>query len=187
MRVRGVLEASALMPMTALWLVGCGNVQVRPLATGALERPAYELAGRSLDSLRDEARRLCPNGAEVMRAAQRIDGAHGASSLPAEHWYSRWWQATRMTVAPAHGEAQLVVLCQPVTGASGLAAAPASTAPSAPARATAADADAAHDLRSGMTAALPAAAVNSARPGRAPATIPAPGGPRPASAPVLTY
>lgn len=259
----------ALIAVAAAQMGACGNLQVRPLATGVPDRPAYALAGRSLDKLRDEAQRLCPSGAEVLRSAQRLDGGRGVAE-PSANWYGRWWQTTQATLAPPDGQAQLVVLCQSIPGGTTLAALPPPAPPrpataslSVPGPGAAAEAAAAPDqvepggarparkstlqglglapvgegdlrsavqaprqprsepapatarsgdLRGGMTAALPAAAVRSGGPGRAPSAATVPGqartgadagpavaapasdaGPLPAvparsaSAPILTY
>lgn len=217
----------ALLPAATGLLVACGNVQVRPLATGAQDRPAYALAGPSLDGLREQARRLCPAGADVLRSAQRVDGGHAVQSTPAS-WYGNWWQKSQAALAPASADAQLVVLCQPVQGLSTLAALPpapltsstaaaAESASASESRPSAGDRNAADaapvgevELRGGMTAALPTAAVSSGRPGRAPSAAAAPGQARhgtasgaartsatgtetaatparPASSPILTY
>jgi len=167
---RGV--ARLLCLATGFGLAACGNIQVRPLATGVVEQPAYQLSGSSLSALRTEAQRLCPNGAEVLRHAQRIDDGH--DSAQAERWYGRWWQQTRSTLAPANQEAQLVVLCQPVPGSSVLAKAPDPVlAAEAAKKAAGPNASSVNkppslapvgegDLRDGMSAALTTSAVRSA-------------------------
>ncbi|MEK8052280.1 hypothetical protein AACH10_18660 [Ideonella sp. DXS22W] len=194
---RGALACSLLT------LAACGQVQVRTLATGEVERPAYALGGGSMAQLRDEAQRLCPNGAEVLRQSQRIDGARG--SPPAESWYGRWWQATQTTVAPPRHDAQLLVLCQATPGSGQLARLPEPVPPAAAASQSAAQGLAAHgqpkasgsaapvgegELRDGLTAALSRAAVRSAAepaPGPAPQPVSARKPMRASSAPVLTY
>lgn len=160
----GLLGTSGLM-------AGCGSIQVRPLATGVVEQSAYQLSGSSLSSLRSEAQRLCPQGGEVLRQAQRVEGGHEGGQ--GERWYGRWWQQTRNTLAPASQEAQLLVLCQPVPGSSVLAKAadpvPGAEAAKAAAGAAVSPASATGhpapvgegELRDGLAAALSPSAVRS--------------------------
>lgn len=194
----GLLLAACL----AAGLGGCGQVQVRPLATGVVEQPAYMLRGETLAQLRSEAQRLCPQGAEVLRQTQRIDGGH--ESAAAAHWSTRWLLQAQQRMAPPSQEAQLMVLCQAMPGDAVLAKAPVpAAAASTPATLSPRGSGAAPehgrvaagaspvgegDVRDGLSAALPAAGVRQAE---------APTGVRPvaasrkparaSSAPVLTY
>jgi hypothetical protein len=118
----------------AAQLGACGQVQVRQWATDSPERHAFALAGPSIDELHDRARQLCPGGADVLRSSRRLDGAQ--VGRPAGNWYSRWWQAGQSALAPASGQAQLMVVCQPVAGFSTLAAMPPPVATAATAPAT---------------------------------------------------
>lgn len=194
---RAVLSR-AMLALPAL-LAACGQMQVRSLATGAVERPAYQLSGASVAQLRGEAQRLCPNGADILRQSQRTDSGHDGSV--AEAWYGRWWQQTRTTLAPESKQSQLMVLCQPLAGSATLAKVPdaAATAASAALATVSADKAAAAmrstapvgegDLRDGLSAALAPSAVRSteaagtAKSARTSARSPT----RAASAPLLTY
>lgn len=186
----------------AATLSGCGQVQVRPLATGVVEQPAYMLSGETLAQLRSEALRLCPQGAEVLRQAQRVDGGH--ESATSAHWSTRWLLQAQQRMTPPSQAAQLMVVCQPMPGDASLAKAAASAVATTPIqgvhRTAGAMPDAQRgaaaglspvgegDVRDGMSAALPATGVRQAdtpastRPqvvGRLPT--------RPSSAPVLSY
>lgn len=200
--------ARCALGLITLGLAGCGNVKVRPLATGDVERPAYQLAGATLEQLRQETQRLCPEGADVLRHALRVDGGRGEAR--ADAWYGRWWQAAQSAVAPPSQDAQLLVVCQTQPGSAQLAKAM-PTAATAPATAPAAQLNAPRpaspapvgegEARDGQSAAMPRAAVRSAQAGT-PALAPGPGAAeagkpavkaaaarpmRASSAPVLSY
>lgn len=186
----------------ALGLSGCGQVQVRPLATGVVEQPAYMLSGQTVAQLRGEAQRLCPQGAEVLRQAQRVDGGH--ESAAAAHWSTRWLLQAQQRLAPPSQQAQLMVLCQPMPGDAMLARAPipavAASQPVAMAQlapgaapdglrgAAALSPVGEGDVRDGSSAALPATGVrqpDAAAATRAPGASRRPS--RASSAPVLSY
>ncbi|MBL8353167.1 MAG: hypothetical protein JNL87_22975 [Burkholderiaceae bacterium] len=87
-------------------LSGCASyLEVRSLATGRADQPAYELSGSEPAALHQEASRLCPQGADILRQAvqaqrPQVDGSMSQRlGLPAE-----WLEPPRRT-------AQLVVLC----------------------------------------------------------------------------
>lgn len=201
LRVRPTLM-TLLAACSGAGLIGCGQVQVRPLATGVVEQPAYMLSGETLAQLRSEAQRLCPQGAEVLRQAQRVDGGH--ESAAAAHWSTRWLLQAQQRMAPPSQGAQLTVLCQPMPGDAMLAKAPipaaassspaalnsrvAGAAPDGPRGAAGLSPVGEGDVRDGMSAALPATGV---RQGEAPAgTAPVLASRKPtraSSAPVLSY
>jgi len=91
-------------------------MEVRPLATGQVERAAYELSGATLDSLRREAQKLCPAGADVVRQA-----AVGQVPEAISGRWQRWLKVASDVVDPPPQQAQLVVVCR--AAASGLTAA----------------------------------------------------------------
>ncbi|MDT7834656.1 hypothetical protein [Aquabacterium sp. OR-4] len=193
-------------PLAASLLCGCGGIQVRPLATGQVEQPAYQLNGQNLAQLRSEAQRLCPQGAEVLREAQRLESGHDA---PGPSRWSRWAHEAQLRLAPATQEAQLLVLCQRMPG---MAALPPKMMAKAPVPAASAAADAVDgsakpassaatprpmpvspvgegDVRDGQLAALPPVAVRSptTEPTPEPKPKPARRPMRASSAPVLSY
>lgn len=92
-----------------LVLAGCGTLtEIRPLATGHAGVAAYELAGADLPSLRREVRRLCPQGADVLRQSNQ-EQTPGNGDAPARQWISQvsaWVEAPQRT-------AQLMVVCRP--------------------------------------------------------------------------
>lgn len=93
--------------LAASALSGCAQpVRVNSLATGQPERVAYELFGHNLADLRAQASQLCPQGGEVVRAAESRQ-ATGASQLPA----LRWAEDKVGRALPPAGSAQLVVTC----------------------------------------------------------------------------
>lgn len=93
--------------LAASALSGCAQpVRVNSLATGQPERVAYELFGHNLADLRAQASQLCPQGGEVVRAAESRQ-ATGASQLQA----LRWAEDRLGRVLPPAGSAQLVVTC----------------------------------------------------------------------------
>lgn len=90
----------------AATLCSCASyLEVRSLATGRADQAAYELTGSEAAALQQEASRLCPQGAEILRQAvqaqrPQVDGsASQRLGLPGE-----WLEPPRRT-------AQLVVLC----------------------------------------------------------------------------
>lgn len=118
-----------------LLLAGCaGQVSVRTLATGRPDQAAYELHGEDLPALQRSAQRLCPQGGEVLRQAQR-----GPLDDPGAHWSGRWLRGAAQAVEPVPREAYLLLLCRDGAGTGTLAAA--ATLPAAAASAPAADAD----------------------------------------------
>ncbi len=115
-------------------LGGCASgPDVRMLATGRADVTAYQLDGSDLDRLRQEAGRLCPLGADVVR--QSSQGAPPQASADA-----RWRRALQATVQwadPPQRSAQLLVVCREPGDRKRLAAA----APAAPAASAAPAAD----------------------------------------------
>lgn len=92
----------------AVLLAGCATrVDVRPMATGRADVTAYELNGADVLTLRQQARRLCPLGGEVVREA--------GHSLPPEADAGRWRSTLGPLVAWAESPvrpAQLLVVCR---------------------------------------------------------------------------
>ena len=129
----------------AAGIAGCASaVDIRFLATGRANQPAYEMRGQDLAPLQREAQRLCPAGAEVLRqaVAGQARPADGASRV------SRWLGQAGQWIDPPQRQAQLVVLCRaapqdllivPQPAAAGpLAASPQDATSGAPAEAVAA-------------------------------------------------
>lgn len=100
--------AGALAGLAALSaLSGCAQpARVNSLATGQPDRVAYELFGHNLADLRAQASQLCPQGGEVLRAAEARQSI-AVSPLPA----LRWAEDKVGRVLPPPGSAQLLVTC----------------------------------------------------------------------------
>ena len=92
----------------AVMATGCSAVvDVRSLATGRVDVPAYELRGPELAMLQREARRLCPQGGEVLRQSGRDRRpANGDGSL------RQWMNAANEVLDPPKRQSQLVVVCK---------------------------------------------------------------------------
>ena len=92
----------------AVMATGCSAVvDVRSLATGRVDVPAYELRGPELAMLQREARRLCPQGGEVLRQSGRDQRpANGDGSL------RQWMNAANEVLDPPKRQSQLVVVCK---------------------------------------------------------------------------
>ena len=112
--------SASLLAMAALCSACSSLVDVRPLATGRVDVSAYELRGAELAPLQREARRLCPQGGDILRQAG-LDARH----LSDEGRLQRWMNATSEVLAPPKRHAQLVVMCKPVLDAGSFAAQPA--------------------------------------------------------------
>lgn len=138
-RHRGV----AMLFLTAAALAGgCASPsQVQTLATGRAGFSAYALTGDDPDRLRQEARRLCPLGGEVVRQSSQ---GTPRPEVPDARW-RRMLQTATLWVDPPVQSAQLVVVCRDAGDAMRLAPA---TAP--------------------MQAALPRPAASAAEPAAAP-------------------
>lgn len=102
---RRALRSVVLVGAAAL--SACASqLQVRSLATERADREAYELRGGEPEVLRQEALRLCPQGADILR--QSVQGRRPEPSDVAA------WQSMRRASAlfePPSQSAQLVVLC----------------------------------------------------------------------------
>ena len=92
----------------AVMATGCSAVvDVRSLATGRVDVPAYELRGPELAMLQREARRLCPQGGEVLRQSGRDQRpANGDGNL------RQWMNAANEVLDPPKRQSQLVVVCK---------------------------------------------------------------------------
>lgn len=101
------LAASSLLAVAVL-VTGCSVVvDVRSLATGRVDVSAFELRGPELAVLQREARRLCPQGGEVMRQSGRDQRpANGDGSL------RQWMNAANEVLDPPKRQSQLVVVCK---------------------------------------------------------------------------
>ena len=102
MRCRRTVVAATLSVLFAL--PGCATrMDVRSQATaGGLS--AYELRGHSLDALRAEADRLCPQGVDVLRQWQQQERPEQASGF-----LRRW---TLDLVDTPGSQAQLQIACR---------------------------------------------------------------------------
>ena len=101
------LAASSQLAIAVL-ATGCSAVvDVRSLATGRVDVTAYELRGPELAVLQSEARRLCPQGGEVMRQS-------GRDQRPANRdgTLRQWMNATSDMLDPPKRQSQLVVVCK---------------------------------------------------------------------------
>jgi hypothetical protein len=88
--------------------VGCASsVDVRSVATADPMSGAYELRGQSLAQLQVEARRLCPQGAEVLRQWQRYQQA---ASTDSPSW--QWFGSVPAWFGDTEQGAQLMVACK---------------------------------------------------------------------------
>ena len=90
-------------------LTGCSSlIDVRPLATGRVDTSAYELRGPTLEPLRREALRLCPQGADILRQTardQRPELDAGRINL--------WLNTATQWVTPPMQQAQMMIVCKP--------------------------------------------------------------------------
>jgi hypothetical protein len=112
-------SSRGLACVLAATLSACASpLQVRSLATERSDQQAYELSGSEPQVLRQEALRLCPQGAEILRQAAQerrpepSDVAWRQGLRTASEWFD-----------PPSQSAQLVVLCQASPGGLMLSAA----------------------------------------------------------------
>ena len=110
---RPVARKSARLPTAirlavAVLATGCSAVvDVRSLATGRVDVPAYELRGPELAVLQREVRRLCPQGGEVVRQSGHDQRpANGDGSL------RQWMNVANEVLDPPKRQSQLVVVCK---------------------------------------------------------------------------
>lgn len=82
-------------------------MDVRSLATARPDMAAYELTGTDLQALQHEARRLCPQGADVLRQA-----GHGQARELADSRTRALAMAVAGWADRPDRSAQLVVLCR---------------------------------------------------------------------------
>jgi hypothetical protein len=105
--------SAALLCGAVAALAGCaGPVRTVSLATSQPDTPAYELNGPTLAHLRAEATRRCPQGFQVLRAAE----AGERRGAPDAGFVSRWMTRGVDAVMPPAQTAQMMVLCQPAAG-----------------------------------------------------------------------
>jgi len=97
-----------------LGLTGCGSlVDVRTVATGRADVAAYELRGTDLAPLKREAQRLCPQGADILRAAGRDQRPERDDTR-----LRRWASLAGEWIDPPQREAQLLLVCKDAPGGS---------------------------------------------------------------------
>ena len=133
----------AAAALVLAWLAGCATpVERRSLATGQVDRQAYELNGPDLPALQREAQRLCPTGVDVVRAASQGQSPPAELADDAAIW-RRWVALAGNSLQPPTGVAQMVVVCQ-ASGRSRPAAQTAAPAQTAQIPGTAQAAPAAH-------------------------------------------
>ena len=114
------VRRAGLLALASL-LGACSSlVDIRPLATGRVDVSAYELRGADLAPLQREARRLCPQGGDILRQAG-LDARRERD----EGRLQRWMNATSEVLDPPKRHAQLVVMCKPAPDAASFAAQPA--------------------------------------------------------------
>lgn len=105
--VSGGLRCIGLAALTLL--TGCASrPEVQSLATGRSDVMGYTLNGNDLETLRQETRRLCPKGAEVLR--QSSQGTQ--LPAPADSRWRRAFQTTAQFLDPPQSAAQMVILCR---------------------------------------------------------------------------
>ena len=99
---------TAIRLAVAVLSTGCSAVvDVRSLATGRVDVPAYELRGPELAVLQREARRLCPQGGQVVRQSGHDQRpANGDGSL------RQWMNVANKVLDPPKRQSQLVVVCK---------------------------------------------------------------------------
>lgn len=109
-RIVAFLALVARQRGLALAVLGCialgacaTRMQVRSVATG-VATPAYELRGDDVAALQAEARRLCPDGMDVMRQWQK----HERNET--EPGFVRRW-STELLDPPAR-QAHLIIACK---------------------------------------------------------------------------
>ena len=106
-RITAWLAASSQLAVAVL-ATGCSAVvDVRSLATGRVDVSAYELRGPELTVLQREARRLCPQGGEVMRQSGRDQRPANSDGT-----LRQWMNATSEVLDPSKRQSQLVVVCK---------------------------------------------------------------------------
>ena len=105
---KSVWLPTAIRLAVAVLATGCSAVvDVRSLATGRVDVPAYELRGPELAVLQREARRLCPQGGEVVRQSGHDQRpANGDGSL------RQWMNVANEVLDPPKRQSQLVVVCK---------------------------------------------------------------------------
>lgn len=114
----GRIGVTALLPTL---LAACSAVvDVRSLATGRVDVPAYALRGTDIAAVRREAEKLCPSGGEVVYQASR-----GQRTVPADGRVKHWLQQATSVLDTPRGEAQMTVICSEMPGNRLLLAAPA--------------------------------------------------------------
>ena len=119
--------SAGLLALTVLCSACSSLVDIRPLATGRVEVSAYELRGAELAPLQREARRLCPQGGDILRQA-----GMDARPVDDEGRLRRWMIATSEVLDPPKRLAQLVVVCKPTPDAASFAAQPPAAAVAEP-------------------------------------------------------
>ncbi len=95
-----------------LLLAACGTaIERRSLATGQADRPAYELNGTDLAALQQDAQRLCPGGADILRAASQGPAPPASDAAV----WRRWLTDAGNSLQATPSAAQLVVVCRSAT------------------------------------------------------------------------
>ena len=108
-RCVGRAGASALL---LTLLEACSAVvDVRSLATGRVEVPAYALRGTDIAAVRREAEKLCPSGGEVVYQTSRSQ-----RTVPADGRVKQWLQQGASWLDTPRGEAQMTVICSEMPG-----------------------------------------------------------------------
>ena len=116
---RLLVSRAGLLALGSLLCACSSLVDIRPLATGRVDVSAYELRGADLAPLQREARRLCPQGGDILRQAG-LEARHERD----EGHLQRWMNATSEVLDPPKRHAQLVVMCKPAPSATSFAAQP---------------------------------------------------------------
>ncbi len=105
---RAAWLAASSQLAAAVLATGCSAVvDVRSLATGRVDVSAYELRGPELALLQREARRLCPQGGEVLRQSGRDQRPANSDGT-----LRQWMNATSEVLDPPKRQSQLVVVCK---------------------------------------------------------------------------
>ncbi len=96
------LGSGGALLLSGLLLSACAATQVRSLATAGA--PAYELQGRSLFALEQQAQALCPAGHVVVRRWEKLQRPDADGAVEA------WWVPAAALLQPP--QAQMTVQCK---------------------------------------------------------------------------
>lgn len=100
-----------LLPMAGAVLVistaACSQMETR-LVSPDPAHPVYELRGRDLVSLNQEAARLCPKGYDVLRQWQHAQRVEAPDLAPVQ----KYWNRATAVFEEDDNQAQMAVACK---------------------------------------------------------------------------